>query len=68
VIDRFRCTQMTKQWDLDATGKPVHLVLKSSTSTKAARDLRELSLRLTRYDWGVPSEISAYHARAQPER
>jgi hypothetical protein len=54
VIDRFRCTQTTKQWELDATGKPVHLVLESSTSTHVVRDPRELSLRLTRYEWSVP--------------
>jgi hypothetical protein len=51
VIARFRCTRSTKQWDVDGTGKPQRLVLASSTSTQAARDPRELSLRLTRYDW-----------------
>ncbi len=56
VIDRFPCTRMTKQWALDATGKPVHLVLKSSTNTHVVRDPRELTLRLTQYEWSVPSQ------------
>lgn len=68
VIDRFRCTRTTKEWELDATGKPMRLVLASSTSTHAGRDPRELSLRLTRYDWSASSEISAYDARSQPKR
>ena len=56
VIDRVRCTTegMTKTWDVDAIPNGANeLVLAIDRTMKPPGDVRELGLRLDRYEWSA---------------